>query len=126
MKTVSFYTNQVLAYLVTRIPLSLVENLTLFDSKIKKWYEKNNTYKFAIGRTIALKARNIFGYGVRPIAIVKGYNSDGNYILIITSDKNGNFRKWMKNNSLSENVEIDVREVTCFKWNVEYKFRVVY
>jgi hypothetical protein len=122
MKTTSFSISYLFGYLIARLnPLFFPIDT---DSWIGKWHKTNGIYKFAVGTTITLRARNIFGFGVRPIGIVKGYDDDGNYIIDMSTDENGNFFQYMANGLPPDNVKRVTKEVVYSKNEVEFKFKL--
>ncbi len=117
---------RVLAYLVSKIPTSFIDNLNLSpNSVIGKWYYANYICTFPLESTIALKNRRIFGYGIRPEGKVLGYSETGGYTIEMTKDATGNFFDWMKTGTVPE----DTQRITViekhFKWNIEHHFKLI-
>lgn len=112
------------ARFLTMLPRSIAQFVTLgHDEPIPQWYDKNGIYKFPVGSRIALANRCSFGYGIRPIGVVKGYTSEGKYIIEMEVDTDGDFFNWMNNrNYISRSTRVKSDEIH-FKWNIEYHFK---
>jgi len=93
-----------------------------------KWYASNGYYKFNKGSTLCLKQRNMYGYGIRPLATIVGYEEDENtkegyYIIAMEKDETGNFFEYMKTGKVDEAPKRVVKLEKHFKWNIEHKFK---
>jgi hypothetical protein len=115
-----------------RIVSKLVPGNALLGGKLGDWYEGNTYHKFNKGDILILKARNIFGYGVRPVIVVGGYEIKtehyrpvGHYNMTAHWDTDANFSDWMKKNTVPRNVRRIVDNQVHFKWNAENNFRKV-
>lgn len=113
------------AKILTMLLMFIAPNVTL-DSRgrIGKWYETNGFYKFPIGSIIALKSICSFGYGIRPVGTVKGYTDDGNYLIEMEQDVDGDYYALMKGTYVPKG-QRSSSQVTHFKWNIEYHFKKV-
>jgi hypothetical protein len=126
MKITSFSIIHVLAFILNRIPEYLAQFITLDSAtKIGSWYKSNGIYKFQVGAKIKLRKRNIFGYGVDPRGVIKGYTPEGNYLIEMTTEKDGNFFNWMLTGVTDPQSEKTTRLQTHFKWNIEYQFKII-
>ncbi len=116
-----------------KIVRTLVPGTFLLGTKLGYWYEKNPHHKFDEGDILILRGRDIFGYGLRPVAVVNGYDlkkdqfgKAGKYDIAMYRDKQGDFFQWMQQNEVPQDVERIVSEHEIhFKWNIENQFRKV-
>ena len=115
-----------------KIVSKLVPGDALLGGKLGDWYEGNTYHKFNKGDILILKRRNIFGYGVRPVLVVEGYEikiegsrAAGRYNMTAHTDVGSDFFVWMNKNMVPEDVERTVANETHFKWNIENQFRKV-
>jgi len=117
-----------------RIVSALVPRTFLLGTKLGDWYEKNPHHKFDEGDILILRDRNAFGYGIRPVAVVNGYElkedqfggKAGKYDITMYRDEQGDFSQWMKQNEVPQGVERTVSESEIhFKWNIENQFKKV-
>ena len=115
-----------MAKILTSLPASVAQFVTLGHEKnsIGEWYHNNGIFKYAIDTPIALANIRCFGYGIRPVGIVKGYTKDGGYIIEMESDSDGNFFDWMNNRYVPSGNRSTCREIH-FKWNAEYHFKEI-
>lgn len=112
---------------------TLVPGDFLLGTKLGDWYEKNPFHRFNKGDILILSSRSIFGYGLRPVAVVNGYEiresrsgKTGKYDITMYHDAEGNFFQWMRQNEVPQGVERTVGEHEIhFKWNIENQFKKV-
>lgn len=110
-----------LAYL----PSFIAQFVTLNShSRIGKWYNSNGIFKYPKETIIALNHPYAFGYGIRPVGVVKGYTEGGGYIIQMERDYDGNYFDWMTGRHTQSVKRITELE-EHFKWNVEYHFRAI-
>jgi len=115
-----------------KIVSKVVPEDVMFGTKLGKWYERNLYHKFDRGDILILKGRNLFGYGIRPVAVVEGYeikkgalDIKGRYSIMIHGDTDGNFENWMKHNIVPKDTTRTINLEIHFKWNIEYHFKKV-
>lgn len=109
----------------------LIPGNLLLGTRLGDWYEKNSYHKYEKGDILVLKDRCIYGYGIRPVAVIDDYrmkkdSQEGKYHLTMHADADGDFEAWMKGNEVPQGVK---RE-TCtgeihFKWNIENQFKKI-
>ncbi|MBU2589246.1 MAG: hypothetical protein KJ939_03205 [Nanoarchaeota archaeon] len=116
-----------------RIVSTLVPETFLLGTKLGDWYEKNPHHRFDEGDILILK-NGEFGYGIRPVAVVNGYEvkedsfgkKAGKYDITMYRDEQGDFFQWMRQNEVPQGVERIVGEHEIhFKWNIENQFKKV-
>jgi len=112
-----------------RIVSKLVPGNFLLGSKLGDWYEKNAYHKFDKGDILVLKARRIFGYGIRPVVVVGGYEikvegsrTAGYYNTTAHSDVSGDFFVWMNENRVPDGTGRVAANEVHSKWNIENQF----
>jgi len=115
-----------------RIVSKLVPGDALLGGKLGDWYEGNTYHKFNKGDILILRSRRIFGYGIRPVVVVDGYEIKteyhkpvGYYNMTAFRDADANYFDWVKNNTVPKNVVRTVTNETHFKWNAENGFKKV-
>ncbi len=115
-----------------RIVSALVPGNFLLGTELGDWYERNPYHKFNEGDILILRDRNIAGYGIRPVAVVNGYDSEEglgkrrNYYVTMYEDRQGDILRWAKQNEVSQGVErIVSNHETHVKWNIENHFKRV-
>jgi hypothetical protein len=116
-----------------KIVSELVPGTFLLGTRLGKWYEKNPYHKFDEGDILTLRNRRPFGYGIRPVAVVNGYEvrenefgKAGKYDITMYSDETGDFLQWMRQNEVPQGVERTVSDHEIhFKWNIENHFKKV-
>jgi hypothetical protein len=116
-----------------RIVNALVPGTFLLGTKLGDWYEKNPYHRFDEGDILILRGRGAFGYGIRPVAVVNGYEvredqfgKVGKYDITMYRDGEGDFFQWMRENVVPQGVERTVNEHEIhFKWNIENQFKKV-
>lgn len=113
------------AKLVAGLPPFVTSPFTLGDSRLSRWYDKNQVYRFNPDAVIALSRRNSFGYGIRPVGVVKGYTPDGHYIVEMEKDADGNFMAWAKGEYTPSGNRTEKKREVHFKWNIEHHFKTV-
>ena len=107
------------------LPCAYAQHITLDPrSLIGRWYRENGIYRFPIGTTLALKSQYAFGYGVRPVGIVRGYTESKGYLIEMASDVDADFFAWMHGAHIPDGRRAIAFE-EHFKWNIEYHFRPV-
>ena len=113
------------AKLLTCLPNIIAQQVTLDShTRIGRWYHTNGIFKFAVGTPIALNDIRAFGYGIRPVGVVKGYTAQGKYVIQMEKDVDGNFFDWI-NGCYTPSGNRSRKEEVHFKWNVEYHFRAI-
>jgi hypothetical protein len=116
-----------------RIVSAVVPGTFLLGTKLGDWYEKNPHHKFGEGDILILRGRNAFGYGIRPVAVVKRYKvrkdefgTAGKYDISMYRDDQGDFFQWMRQNEVPQGVERIVSDHEIHsKWNIENQFKKV-
>lgn len=118
--------NVQLAKFLTSLPPSFAQFLTLSkgENAIATWYHENGIFKYAVGAPIALANIYNFGYGIRPVGVVAGYTKEGDYVIEMEVDTDGNFFDWIHNQYVPSGRRSKTEEVH-FKWNVEYHFKQI-
>jgi len=99
------------------------------ESTLGDWYRKHSYYKFNEGDVLILKNR-VFGYGIRPVAVVNNYEIDessfgkaGKYNITMHKDDEGDFIRWMEQNKIAQGVGRGTHNQFYFKWNIENRFK---
>jgi len=85
------------------------------------------------GSILILRRRNTFGFGIRPVAVVNGYEvregpsgKAGKYDITMYRDAQGDGFQWMSRNEVLKGVERTRSESkNCYKWTIENKFKKV-
>lgn len=116
-----------------RIVSALVPGDLLLGTRLGKWYEKNPHHRFNQRDILILRSRTYLGYGIRPVAVVNGYEvredqfgKIGKYDITMYRDGQGDFLQWMRRNEVPLGVERTVGEHEIhFKWNIENGFKKV-
>jgi len=122
---------------------TLVPRNLLLGSKLGAWYNRNPYHRFDEGDVLILRSRNLFGYGIRPVAVVEdykirdfGFGEEGKYSLTMYMDaefvpeysERGLVidNRWWRHNEVIQCVERTVNEHELhFKWNIENQFKKV-
>lgn len=116
-----------------RIVSAFVPGTFLLGTKLGDWYKKNPHHRFQEGDILILRSRNALGYGIRPVAVVNGYEiredqfgKAGRYDITMYRDGGGDFFQWVRQNEVPQGVERIIKEHEIhFKWNIENHFRKV-
>lgn len=110
----------------------------LYETKIAMWrrYERDPYHKYSEGDVLILRDRRIYGFGLRPVARVKGYyrQEDGRfkYLVLMSGDadyvpvpqsKGLNGLVWK--NEVPEGAGRKETLGLHFKWNIENHFKKV-
>jgi len=97
-----------------------------------RWYDRNGYFRFKVGDTLELRNRKIFGFGVRPVGRVVGFDRDSRYgfsqdyyRILMETDANGNFFDWSETGDVPPGTKRTCKVERHFKWNVEHKLRLV-
>lgn len=126
-----------------RVVSALIPGDFLLLSRLGDWYRRNPHHRFKEGDILILKNRRIFGYGFRPVAVVKGFEvkdfgfgNEGRYNIMMYTDSD--FVKefdeegrvigdrWVTQNEVPKDIERVISENEChFKWNIENQFKKV-
>jgi hypothetical protein len=122
-----------LEFAVGKAVSKIVPGNLLLLSKLGKWYEKNSYHKYESGDILILDSRNIYGYGLRPVAVIDNYSigdttfgKEGVYTLTMYRDDAGNFFEWMGKNIIPFDVKRTESKDEChFKGNIENQFKKV-
>lgn len=104
--------------------------LTLGFNGLCKWYDHNGCFIFKKDANIALKSKRRFGYGIRPIGKIIGYEKDEKtgenfYIVEMENDAGGDFFEHVKTGYVPEGVQRKKEIQRHFKWNIEHHFKLI-
>jgi len=99
---------------------TVVPGELLLMSRLGQWYEKIESHKYHEGDVLILR-RDYWGFGVRPVAVVRGYDADktwgGTYHVTMYADRV---------EDPGSNVRVrQPKEGDHFKWNMENLFKKV-
>ena len=85
-----------------RIASIFIPSHFLLGEKLGEWYEKNPYHKFDKGDILIFRGKGTWGYGVRPVAVVNGYETRadefekaGRYDVTMYKDEGGYLFPWM-------------------------------
>src|SRR3990167_2019733 len=86
-----------------RLASSVIPPQLLLGNRLGDWYNANSCHKFNFEDILVLNSRNTLGYGVRPVAFVKGFEIEtfgrrkqGKYIVDMYEDHHADFIEWMR------------------------------
>lgn len=116
-----------------KIVSTFVPGFVLLGTRLGDWYDRNPYHRFEKGDILILRDRRIFGYGVRPVAVVNGFEIkdfgfgiEGKYNITMYRDAKEDFFQWATRNEILHGVERIVNEHEIhFKWNIENQFKKV-
>lgn len=96
----------------------IVPRELLLASRLGEVYSRNEIHRYHEGDVLVLRA-NSLGFGIRPVAVVKGYEisentKEGLYVVEMNSDREGDTMEGRT-----------IEEERHFKWNIEFLFRKV-
>jgi hypothetical protein len=115
---------QLFAKFIASLPAMLSGPLTLATS-LSDWYDHNGVHRYKEETIIALRTNRFFGYGIRPVGVIKGYAKNGSYIVEIERDPDGNFSDWVMGAYKPSGKRTEKVLEHHFKWNIEHQFRAV-
>ncbi len=104
----------------------------LLWDKLGDWYRENPYHRYNLGDVLILRNRGFVGFGIRPVMKIQNYTLEerggrleSKYTVLMQSDMEGDFDRWIQRNEVLQGVERVVEEEVHFKWNVEYLFKRV-